>query len=186
MAYMQNSTISNAKLILGNCKFETAATSGGTYVNVGNGKVTAAGHNITMYDVQGQNGPDPLEGIADESFTIAFELYEFDGSVLSAIQCGAISESNTSVLSTIVGGGNTQLTQRAFKITNTTMTAAGNTAETIMTVFTATMDNGLQFSFKGDQEADPIAVISGTIVAKNDGSKTAGQQLFEITRTKTT
>jgi hypothetical protein len=185
MAYTQNTTVDAAKLIIGNCKIETATagtTVGGTWVNMGNGVVTNAVHNITKYDVQGRNGPDPVEGISDETFTVDFELIEFTGTTLANIQCGAISESSTTVLSTIVGGGNSQLTPRAFKVTNTSI-YSGNTVVTTFLIYNATMADGLNFQFKGDQEGDPVGIISGQIVGKNDETKTVGNQLFTLTRT---
>ena len=182
MAYYQNADVTQAKLVIGNFKIETSATSGGTYVNLGGGIITAAGHNITPYEVQLGNAPDPIEGIADETFTIVGEMVEYDGSVLSAIQGGAISETSTSVLSTIVGGGNTVVTPRAFRITNTTM-SGGSTVETIMTVYKGKMDTGLQFTPKSDNDSDPITIMPFSITAINDSTKTAGQQLFTITRT---
>lgn len=182
MPVYQNSSVTSSKLILGNYKIETAASSGGTYVNLGAGMVNSFGHNITKYDVQAGNAPDPVEGIADEDFRIEFEMIEYDGSVLSAIQCGAISETNTSVLSTIKGGGNTTLTERAFRLTNS-RTVSGSTVETILTVYKATMETGLQFTAKSDNDADPINVLPGVIIAKNDTSLADGENLFQITRT---
>ena len=186
MAYTQNSSIDNAKLILGNCKIETAASAGGSYTNLGNGAVLNFNHNITPYDVQGRNGPDPVEGIADETVTIDFELIEWNGTALSELMCGAISDSSTTTISTITAGGNTQLTPRAFRITNKTFTKAGNSAETVMTVYYATPSTGIVVNFKNDQDADPVAVMPFQIVGKNDVSKTAGNQLYTITRDITT
>ena len=182
MPTYQNSSVAANKLILGNYKIETSASSGGTYVNLGAGMLTDHGHDFHLYDVQAGNAPDPIEGIAKESYHINFEMIEYDGSVLSAIQCGAISESSTTTLSTINGGGNQVLTQRAFKLTNT-RTISGTTCETIVTVYKATMTSGLQFTSKGDTDTDPINVMSVSLTAEVDASKSAGSQLFQITRT---
>lgn len=182
MAFSQNTTIDKSKLIIGNCKIETAASAAGSYVNLGNGKVTSFIHNITKYDVQGQNGPDPIEGIADETGVITAELIEYDGSVLSAIMCGAISESNTTTLSTINAGGNIELTPRAFRITNTWMYSS-TTVETILTLYHGTIDNGIEIQLVGDQESDPIGKLPISITGKNDVSRTTGNQLYSLTRT---
>jgi hypothetical protein len=183
MPTYQNSTVDANKLILGNYKIETAPSSGGTYVNVGAGMLTDHGHDFEKYDVQAGNAPDPIEGIAKETYHINFEMIEYDGSVLSAIQCGAITETNTTALSTISGGGNQVLTSRAFRLTNTRL-ISGATAQTIVTVYKATVDNGLQFTSKGDNDTDPINVMTVAITAEVDATKTAGSQLFSITRTK--
>jgi len=143
MAFNQNSLATAAELILGNCKIESALTVGATFVNLGNGAVTAAGHNIIPYDAQSQNGPRPLTGIADETFTVVGEMMEYEGSTLAAIHGGSVTETNTTTLSTIIGGGNTVITRRAFKITNTSM-YGGSTVETIMIIPNAKMDNVFQ------------------------------------------
>ncbi len=183
MPVYQNSTVAQNKLVLGNYKIETSASAAGTYVNLGAGMVNNYGHNPSFYDTQAGNAPDPIEGIADEDFKIDFEMLEYDGSVLSAIQCGAVSETSTTSLSTLTGGGNQTLTPRAFRLTNT-RDISGTTVETIITVFKATMESGLQFTAKSDNDTDPIQVMPMVIVAKNDSTLSAGTQLFTITHTK--
>ena len=180
MPVYQNSSVTSNDLVIGNYKIETAPSVAGTYVNLGAGIVTSFGHNITKYDVQAGNAPDPIEGVADEEFRIEFELIEYEGSVLSVIQGGAISDSTSTNLSTIDGGGNTTITERAFRLTNT-RTISSTTVETIIKVYKATMENGLQFTPKSDNDADPIMVMPGVIIAKNDTTLTAGSQLFQIT-----
>ena len=183
MAIYQNSTVNANKLILGNAKIETAATAGGTFVNLGAGIVNSFAHNMELYDVQAGNAPDPIEGINTETATIEFEMIEYDGSVLSAIQCGAVTETSTTSLSTLIAGGNTTLTPRAFRITNTRMVSS-TTVETILTVYKATIQTGIALNFKSDNDADPIAIMPATVLGKPDTSRAVGQQLFTITRTK--
>jgi hypothetical protein len=182
MPVYQNSSVDSDKLILGNCKIETSATAGGTYVNLGAGIVNSFTHSPEFYDVQAGNAPDPIEGVATEIATIEFELIEYDGSVLSAIQCGLTEYSATSALSTFTSGGNQTLTPRAFRLTNT-RTIGTTTVETILTVYRATMKTGMTINFKSDNDTDPIAVLPGTIEAKIDSTRTEGDQLFSITRT---
>jgi len=181
MAYHQNSSVDSTKLIIGNCKIESAATSGGTYVNLGAGIVNSAVHNIVKYDVEAGNAPDPVEGVADETFTISGELIEYDGSVLSACMGGIISCTVTSVLSTVTGGGASTITERAFKLTNTRM-VSGVTKETIFIAYKATFDTGPSFTFKSDNDADPVTTMPFTITGKLDSTRTAGDQLYTITK----
>ena len=183
MATYQNSTVDTDKLILGNAKIETAASAGGSWVNLGAGIVNSFAHNMELYDVQAGNAPDPIEGINTETATIEFEMIEYDGSVLSAIQCGAVSESSTTTLSTLVAGGNQTLTPRAFRITNTRMVDS-TTVETILVVYKATIQTGIAINFQSDNDANPIAVMPATVLAKPDTSRSTGSQLFTITRTK--
>jgi len=182
MPIYQNSSVSSDKLILGNCKIETSASAGGTYVNLGAGIVNSFTHTPEFYDVQAGNAPDPIEGVATETATIEFELIEYDGSVLSAIQCGMSEYSATSALSTLTVGGNQEITPRAFKLTNT-RTISSTTVETILTVYKASMKTGLTINFKGDNDTDPIAVIPCTIEAKLDTARSEGDQLFALTQT---
>lgn len=170
MPVYQNSSVDTDKLVLGNYKIETAATSGGTFVNLGAGTVTRFAHVLTKYDTQAGNAPDPIEGIATETIEVDFELIEYDGSVLSAIQAGAISESNTTVLSTITfGGQGPDLTPVAFRLTNT-RTINSSTVETILTLYKGTMANGLEFTVKSDNDTDPIEIMPGQIIAKQDSA----------------
>jgi hypothetical protein len=181
MAYHQNSTVDTTKLIIGNCKIETAPSAGDTFVNLGAGRVSNFNHNITQYDVQAGNAPDPIEGIADETVTIDFEMIEYDASVLAAISCGAVTSTSTTAMSTLEAGGNSTLTPRAYRLTNTRL-ISGATKQTILTVLYGTLSTGFQFSFKDDEDADPVGVIAASILGKVDSSLTAGSQLYTITR----
>ena len=183
MPIYQNSSVSNLKLIIGNCKIETAASAGATFVNLGAGIVNNAVHEVERYDVQAGNAPDPIEGVSNEELKIDFEMIEFNGSVLAAIHGGLLTETNTTTLSTIKAGGKTTLTPRAFRITNKTFSPAGASISTILTTYKATMDNGPSFSFKSDNDSDPIAVMPGAITSKLDSTRTAGSQLYTLTRT---
>jgi len=182
MAYHQNSSVDSNKLIIGNCKIETASSVAATYVNLGAGMVSAFTHTPTMYDVQAGNAPDPIEGVAEEVCTVDFELIEYDASVLSAIHGGLVSQTSTTVLSTLVAGGSSTITPRVFRITNTRMISA-TTSETILTIFKGTLTTGISINFKSDNDADPLALMPCQIEGKVDSSLTVGSQLFKITRT---
>ncbi len=180
----QNPTVDSDKLILGNVKIETAAagtTVLGAWVNLGAGIVNDSAHIPERYTSQAGNAPDPLEGVADETATLSGEMIEFDGSVLSAIHCGLITVSTTSSVQTIHAGGNTILTPRAFRITNT-RTISGNTVSTVLTLYKGTLDAGLAFNFKSDNDTDPVAVMPFAITAKINAALEVGYQLYNITR----
>ena len=182
MATYQNTSVDSDMLVLGNYKIETAATSGGTYVNLGAGILNSFGHNVEMYDVQAGNAPDPIEGVADETVTFGFSLIEWDQSVLSVISGGLMTQSSTSVLSTMVAGGATELTQRAYRLTNRRMIGV-TTVETIITVFKALSDQGLQVTAKSDNDTDPINTLDYTVTGKKDSARTVAEgQLFTITK----
>lgn len=182
MAYHQNSLVDSNKLIIGNAKIETAATVGGPYVNLGAGLVSAFTHTPTMYDVQAGNAPDPIEGVAEEVCTLDFELIEYDASVLSAISGGLVTQTSTTSLSTLNAGGNSTITPRVFRVTNTRMIGAV-TCETILTIFKGNLTTGITINFKSDNDADPLGVIPGQVEGKVDSTLSVGSQLFTITRT---
>lgn len=183
MAAYQNTSIDTTKLILGNYKIESAASSGATFTNLGAGIITKFGHNITKYDTQAGNAPDPVEGISDETFTIDGEMIEFDASVMAAISGGAITKTTgASGVTVINGGGNSTVTERAFRLTNTRL-ISGVTHQTVIVVYKAVVDNGPQFTAKSDNDADPVNVMAFTITGKNDSTLSVGSQLYSITRT---
>jgi len=184
MPLYQNSTVSTEKLILGNYKIEVAVTTvGSSYINLGAGMVNSFGHNITKYAVQAGNAPDPIEGIATETFTAAIDLIEYDASTLNIIQAGAITNTaGTTGVTTIKGGGNSILTPKIFRLTNRRL-ISGVTDETVITIFKATLDAGLQFTAKSDNDADPINIMPIAITGKPDAALTAGTQLFTVVHT---
>jgi hypothetical protein len=181
MAYYQNSTTDSTKLILGNYKIEYAASAAASYINLGAGQVNSFAHDISMYDIQAGNAPDPIEGISDETFTVVFDLIEYDASSLAAISGGAMTASSSTVLSTLTVGGQTTITPKAFKFTNTRV-VSGATKETVITVYKATMNAGMQITAKSDNDTDPINIIPITILGKVDSTRTVGNQLFSITK----
>lgn len=182
MPAYQNSTIDSRKLIIGNAKIETAATAGGTFVNLGSGVVNSFTHVPELYASQAGNGPDPIEGVATETATVDFEMIEYDGSVLAAISGGLLTNTSSTHLSTINSGGNQQITPRAFRITNTWMSGS-TTVETILTVYKATLTTGPTMNFKSDNDTDPVGVMPASLLAKLDTSRSAGSQLYSLTRT---
>ncbi len=186
MANYQNSSLDTSKLILGNYKIETASvgtTVLGTWVNLGAGIVNSFAHKITKYDTQSGNAPDPVEGIADETFIVAGEMIEYDASVLAAISGGATTKTTgASGVTVLHGGGNTTITEKAFKLTNKRLISSV-THETVIIVYNATLDDGVQFTAKSDNDADPVNVMPFALTGKNLSTLSAGSQLFEITRT---
>jgi len=181
MALYQNTTVDSDRLIIGNYKIETSATAGGTFVNVGAGMLNSFAHNFTKYDVQAGNAPDPIEGIADESVTFDFDMIEYDASVISAISNGLVSATVTTSQSTLEAGGNTTLTERAYKLTNRRLINS-TTVETVITIFKGSIDTGPVINPKSDNDSDPINSIAFSITAINDSSRTAGSQLYTIVK----
>jgi len=184
MPNYQNSSVEGDKLIIGNCKVESAASIGTTYSNLGAGMVRDWNHPLVKYDVQSGNAPDPIEGIASETVTVDFDLIEYNASVLTQIHGGLITASTASSVITISAGGASDniITPRVFRFTNTRVIDDASIS-TILTVFYATLDNGPQFSFKSDNDADPIMVMPCNITGKINSALAAGEQLYTIAHT---
>ena len=197
MAY-QNSSVTNSKLMIGNykitygtvgCALMSSAITALT-TNLGAGMISNVAHVPVFYDVQAGNAPDPIEGVANETFTISGELIEYDhdaliGSMGGMIASGAsASGSTTADFKTITGGGATTLTPKAFLLTNSRQFvgsgATNITALTYILVHKATFKSGLAFTVKGDGDSDPINIIPFEIEGVIDGTRTTGDQLFQI------
>jgi hypothetical protein len=181
MPRYQNTSVDSDRLIIGNWKIETAASAGATYVNLGAGQLTAFSHEFEKFDVQAGNAPDPIEGIAQETVTFGFDLIEYDASAMSAMQGGLVSAVITTGQSVMSAGGQTELTPRAFRLTNTRMIGSA-TVETVITVFKATVDNGATWVTKSDNDTDPVNALQFAVTGEIDAVRTAGTQLYTITR----
>jgi len=198
MASYQNTSVTNSKLMLGNykitfgtvgCALMTSAITA-LSTNLGAGMISSFNHNVTRYDVQAGNAPDPIEGVAQETFTISGELIEYDHDALLAAMGGMVasgataSGSTTADFKTLTGGGATTLTPKAFLLTNSRQFvgsgATNITALTYILVHKATFTQGLSVTAKGDGDSDPINVIAFEIEGVTDGTRTVGDQLFQI------
>jgi len=179
----QITSVDTDRLILGNYAVSTSATSGGTFVQLGPGMLTAFAHSFTNSNIQAGNSIDPLEYIADESATFSVDMLEYDASVLSAIQGGLVSTTGiTTTGSTLNAGGNTNLTKRAFKLTNLN-TKGSASITTVITIYKASVEGGMTLGVKSDNDADPINVYQFTFKAENDSSLSVGSQLYSIIKT---
>jgi len=179
MALYQNTSVDSDLLTLGNFKIESGASAGATMVNVGAGMLNDIQHSIEKIDVQAGNAPDPIEGISRETVTFTFDMIELDMSVISALSGGLYESSVTTSISSLKAGGQTTLTKRAFKFTNRRL-VSGATKETVITVFSATLQNGFTWATKSDNDADPINVVTFDIVGELDTSLSVGSQLFTV------
>lgn len=185
MPAYQNSSVTQSKLIIGNYKIETAAygtTAAGSWTNLGAGTLTSFKHTPSFFDTQAGNAPDPIEGVADEIATFDFELIEYDATAFASAFGGLLTGSATTTQSVLGSGGNSTITDRAFRFTNTSI-IGGATKTTVINVFKAHMSSGLEFTVKSDNDTDPVQIMPMQVTAKIDGTLTAGSQLFTITKT---
>jgi hypothetical protein len=181
MALYQNTSVDSDRIVIGNYKLETAPSAVGTYVNLGAGQLTSWQHQFEKYNVQAGNAPDPIEGIADETVSFAFDLIEYDASVLSVLQCGLTSSATATSSSSLYAGGNTTLTHRAWRLTNRRI-ISGATVQTVITVFRGVIDNGMTMVLKSDNDADPVNAYQFSVTGEVDASLTVGSQLYQIVK----
>jgi len=191
MPQYQNSTVDKNKLIIGNYKVEVATygtSIAGTFVNLGAGIINSFNHEITKYDVQAGNAPDPIEGISEETFPIAGELIEYSASNLSLLFSGVAIESGSATSNTLTIGGYTTLNDIAVRLTNTRQyVGTSSTALSCTTIFylpKATIETGLAFTAKSDNDTDPINVFAFSVVGKQDTTLSVGTQLVTIKQTR--
>ena len=189
MPLYQNSTVDKAKLVIGNYQMQIAtygSTIGASFTNLGAGIVNSFSHAITKYDVQAGNAPDPIEGIAEETFAVEGELIEYSATNLSLLYSGVATTAGTTASNTISFGGKTEMTDIAVKLVNTRQyTATSGTAiSATTTIFIpkATANTGLAFTAKSDNDTDPINVMAFSVLGKIDGTLSVGSQLYTISR----
>jgi len=145
--------------------------------------VNKFGYEPTMLDTQAGNAVDPIEGVADEVFKIDAELIEYNASTLAIISGGLLTKTaGTTGVTILRGGGKSTVTARAYKLTNRRLIGAAS-SKTVILVFKATLDTGLQFTAKSDNDTDPVNVMPISITGKLNTALSSGAQLFSITRT---
>lgn len=193
MPLYQNTTVNPNSLIVGNYMIfgGTVTTAINTYTtvtsiqsvltNIGAGIINSFGHNVEKYDIQAGNAPDPIEGIASETFSISGELIEYNATTLTAVMGGLISSSASSAsnLSVVTGGGVSEITPKTFVLVNRRI-VSGASVLTIIYVYKGSFLNGPQFTAKSDNDTDPINTMSFEIEGVVDGNRTVGDQLYSI------
>jgi len=192
--YQQTSLTNAGTLLQGGFRLGVAASAGvfaggslGTVLGLGN--LTSIQENIERTTTQAGNSDMPEELVANQTLTVSFELLEFWPPTFDAIRGGNLDTENSATAATYISGAGTAntfstgglntLTGKAFAFENTTM-VDGSTAQTILVVYKAKIEQGIAFTPKSDHDTDPAMVIPFTLTAELDTSRTAGDQLFFI------
>jgi len=189
MPLYQNSTVDKPKLIVGNYQMLVGAygaTTVASCTNLGAGIVNSFAHNITKYDVQAGNAPDPIEGIAEETFSVEGELIEYDSSKIALLYSGIATTVGSAISGSVSFGGLTQLNDVVIMLQNkrnyTATAGTAVSATTLIRIPKATVNTGLAFTAKSDNDTDPINVLAFSVLGKIDGTLSVGTQLYSITR----
>lgn len=168
MPIYQNSSISDAKVEIGNYAISVCASAGATvgaagWVNLGAGMVKSFNYSAEPYTSQAGNAPDPIQGIAKETVTIEVDLIEYDGSSFSILSGGAMAGTSASM---VVGGQTNVIPGRSIKLVNNRKLANGSTQTTTYVLGNCFMNGGYSYSPKSDNDTDPINVYSFSLLAK--------------------
>jgi hypothetical protein len=179
MAHYQNSSVTDAKIEVGNYAVFVGpenATAASTWTNLGAGQVKSFAYVAASYTSQAGNAPDPIQGVAKETATIGIDLIEWDGSAFSVLSGGLMSGSTASVT---VGGLTNIQSAKAIKLVNTRILATASTQTTTFILPRVYMDGGFSMAPKSDNDADPVNVYSFNLLAKQ--SNNTAQTVFTKT-----
>jgi len=184
---MGQTTIQNAgSIMLGSAKISIGASAGSATTDIGLARNVNLTENLTKYTSQSDNGPDPINGVSRHTVNVSFELLELwppnwitmygSNFVTSTTGSGTYVAGTANVMST--GGGN-ELTNIAIKLTNNTL-QSGATVQTIVVVYSATIEDGLNLAFQSDNSDDPVMATPFTFVGELDTSRSVKDQLFIV------
>lgn len=186
-------TLGNYQILVGTCAsyLTIASAVSSVTTSLGAGMINSFAHVISRYDVQAGNAVDPIEGVAEENFTVAGDLIEWSaGAMVSAfggiLYLGSSESAVTSIAaySEVTGGGATEIKPKCFILKNLRhfVTSAGTTMSgyTYIAIWKATMKNGPAITVKGDEDSDPVQTMAFELEGIIDGSRTVGDQLFRM------
>jgi hypothetical protein len=159
-------TATDAKIEVGNFSMyvgSVGATAGAITTNLGAGMVKSFVHNPEMFTSQAGNSADPIEGVARETATLELDLIEYYASTFSAFSSGIWSLPSSGTVT--VGGQVTAITGVGLKLINTRKLANGST-QTTTYVISKAVPGGFSVAFKSDNDTDPIAVYSCSVLCK--------------------
>ncbi len=195
LQHFQQTSLTNAGTLLqGGFRMGVAASAAsfaggslGTVLGIGN--LTSIQENIERTTTQAGNSDQPEELVATHSLTVSFELLEFWLPTFAAIRGGSLDTENTATAATYISGtptsntfstgGLNALTGKAFAFENTTV-VDGATAQTILIIYKAKIEQGLAFTAKTDHDTDPAMVTPFTLTGELETSRVAGDQLYII------
>lgn len=168
MPMYQNSVVTDAKIELGNYAISVHPTAGSTaaaagWVNLGAGMLKTFNYITEPFTSQAGNAPDPVNGVARETVKMDMDLLEYDGSSFSTLSGGLIAGTSGSIT---VGGQVVVQAARGLKLVNTRKLASGSTQTTTYVVNYTFMDGGFNLALKSDNDTDPVAVYSFSMLAK--------------------
>lgn len=186
----QNTAMTKANTgLLGGFILYSATTVGASWTNIGLGRAFSITENISPYNSQANNGPDPVEGVARQTATITFELLEYYPPTFDNLRGGSLDTEATSTTpsyiatasaNTISTGGKTEIAPVAFKFINRKL-VSGATVETAVVIYRAFLrSGGFSFTSVSDNAEDPITVWPWTFETKCDSTRTVGDQLMKV------
>ncbi len=173
MPTFQNDALTqDPSLIIGSVKAEVALVFGGAYVNVGLGRAFALTEEITVFDVEVDNGPDPIEGVSQHELAMTMELVELYLPTLDEIR-GGIDLLTATAAAPVVGFSDPFLTgEWGFDDPFVLRNQEGDGSEVVVTSVTGATDGALVEAtdyFVGQNEAgDTVVTIIDSVTVTTE------------------
>lgn len=142
---------------------EVALTFGGSYTNLGLGRSFGLEEQIATFNVQADNGPDPVQGIAEHELQISSELLEMYVPTLDLIRGGVDTASVTAA--SIVSGASQVVTSGSWGYDDPIVieNQNGSGAELVINSVTGATDGalvaGTDFYVGQDAAGDTVVTV---------------------------
>ena len=161
--YQNTGLVQDPSLIIGSVKLEAATTYGGSYTNVGLGRGFGLEEQIATFNVQADNGPDPVQGVAEHELQVSCELLEMYVPTLDLLRGGIDTASVTAA--SIVSGASQVVASGAWGYDDPIVVENqnGSGAELTINSVTAATDGalvaGTDFYVGQDAAGDTVVTV---------------------------
>ena len=172
-------TVSNSNaFIMGSCRVAIPTSTGG-YFRLGAARGVKVTEAWEWMEVETDNTPKIEIGAKKQTITVEGNLLELDFQRIAAMRGGIGAWS--SVTFQFDSGGDLTITPQAIYLTHTAATSSQTVA---VTIYYASIVEGLTIPFPGDDKTD-VAEIPFKLKGVCQSTRTAGSQLYNIVDTRT-
>ena len=180
-------TTQKAAHFLGSALIQIGATAGVATTNVGLARNIQIAENIGKVWAQSDDSVNPLGRSSQHTVAVNFELLEFWPPYMDELRGGNFDTENEATAGTYVAGtanvistgGETKLSPLAIKLTNNTL-QSGATTQTVIVIYSATVEEGLNMALRSDNTSDPILPLPMSFSGRLDNGRSSGDRLYII------
>ena len=180
-------TTQHTAYVFGSALIQIGATAGAATTNVGLARDVQVAEQIGKVWAQADDSVNPLGRSSRHTVAVSFTLLEFWPPYFDELRGQNFDTENEATAGTYVAGtanvistgGNTKLSPLAIKLTNNTL-QSGATTQTVMVVYSATVEEGLNLAMRSDNTADPILPLPFSFTGRLDNDRTSGDRLYII------